>query len=279
MLPYPQIDPVIVRIGPLEPRWYGLMYLLGFLYTFHLLKKHHRWLGLASAEKADSILATLVLGMIVCARLVYVVFYNWEGTMEGPWYEPFAVWHGGLAFHGGLLGVTLASVYVARKYKIRWLRLADVLALATPVGLGLGRIANFINGELWGRPTDLPWAMIFPHAGPEPRHPSQLYEFLLEGVLLYIILHVLWRFKPRVGVVAATFLLGYGVFRTMVEFVREPDVQVGFVLGPLTMGQLLSFLVIAGGALMMRYAITRGEAFEPVAAAGVDGQKKSKKGK
>lgn len=262
MLPYPQIDPVIIRIGPLEPRWYGLMYLLGFLYAFRLLKKYHRWMGLDSVDKADSILAILVLGLIVCARVVYVIFYNLSATLNGPWYEFIAVWHGGLAFHGGLLGVVLASVYAARRYKISWLRLTDVLALATPVGLGLGRIANFINGELWGRKSDLPWAMIFPGGGPDPRHPSQLYEALLEGLVLYVILQIVWRMKPRVGVVSATFLLGYAVFRTMVEFVREPDVQVGYVLGPLTMGQLLSFAVLVGGAVLMHYAITKGEAFD-----------------
>jgi phosphatidylglycerol:prolipoprotein diacylglycerol transferase len=262
MLPYPQIDPVIIHIGPLQPRWYGLMYLLGFLYTFRLLKKNYRWLGLDSPEKSDSILAMLVLGLIVCARIVYVVFYNWEATFQGPWYEPFAIWHGGLAFHGGLLGVVLASVYVARHYRIRWLRLTDVLALATPVGLGLGRIANFINGELWGRHSDLPWAMIFPGAGPLPRHPSQLYEALLEGVLLFIILRLVWRMKPKVGVVSATFLIGYAIFRTMIEFVREPDVQVGFVLGPFTMGQLLSLAPLVGGVILLWYAMTRGEAFD-----------------
>jgi phosphatidylglycerol:prolipoprotein diacylglycerol transferase len=262
MIPYPQIDPVIFRIGPLEPRWYGLMYLLGFLYTFRLLKKHHRWMGLDSDEKADSILAILVLGMIVCSRFVYVVFYNWQATMQGPWWEPFAVWHGGLAFHGGLLGTVLASLYVAKRYRINWSRLTDVLALSTPVGLGLGRIANFINGELWGRPTDLPWGMIFPGAGPYPRHPSQLYQALLEGVVLFILLRIVWNRKPRVGVVSATFLLGYGVVRVLAEFVREPDVQVGYVLGPFTMGQLLSVVVLIGGAVLMQYSITKGEAFD-----------------
>lgn len=264
MLPYPQIDPVIVRIGPLEPRWYGLMYLLGFLYTFRLLKKHHRWMGLESEEKADSILAILVLGLIICARLVYVLFYNLEGTFsaQSPWYEPFAIWHGGLAFHGGLLGVVLASVYVARLYKITWNRLTDVLALATPVGLGLGRIANFINGELWGRHSDLPWAMVFPGAGPLPRHPSQLYEALLEGLVLFIILRLVWRLKPRVGVVSGTFLIGYAIFRGLVEFVREPDAQVGYVLGPFTMGQLLSLAPLIGGIILLWYALTRGEAFD-----------------
>jgi phosphatidylglycerol:prolipoprotein diacylglycerol transferase len=265
MIPYPQIDPVIFRLGPLEPRWYGLMYLLGFLYTFRLLKKHHKWLGLQNTDQADSILATMVLGLIIGARAVYVIFYNWEATMQGPWYEPIAVWHGGLAFHGGLLGVVLGSVYAARKYRIRWLRLADVVALSAPVGLGLGRIANFINGELWGRETDLPWGMIFPGAGPNPRHPSQLYESFLEGFVLFFLLRLIWKFQPKVGVVSSAFLLGYAVFRTSVEFVREPDVQVGFVFGPFTMGQLLSFLVLVGGGVLLWYSLKFGETFQLVA--------------
>jgi phosphatidylglycerol:prolipoprotein diacylglycerol transferase len=174
-----------------------------------------------------------------------------------------------------LLGVVLGSIYVARKYKISWLRLTDVLALATPVGLGLGRIANFINGELWGRVTDVPWAMVFPGGGPYPRHPSQLYEAFLEGVVLFIILRLVWRLKPKVGVVSATFLLAYAVFRTMVEFVRQPDVQVGFVIGPFTMGQLLSVAVLVGGILLLYYALTQGEAFDATGSAGAGGASSS----
>jgi phosphatidylglycerol:prolipoprotein diacylglycerol transferase len=265
MIPYPKIDPVIVHLGPIQPRWYGLMYLLGFLYSYHLLKKYARWMGLANAEKADSILATLVVGLIVCARLVYVVFYNWQATIDGPWYEFIAVWHGGLAFHGGLLGVVLASIYVSKSYKISWLRLTDVLALATPVGLGLGRIANFINGELWGRTTDVPWAMIFPGAGPLPRHPSQLYESFLEGFVLFWILRFVWWRKPKVGVTSATFLIGYAIFRTCAELLREPDVQVGYLFWGITMGQVLSFVPFAGGLYLLWYALTRGEEYDATA--------------
>jgi phosphatidylglycerol:prolipoprotein diacylglycerol transferase len=258
MIPYPQIDPVIFRLGPLQPRWYGLMYLLGFLYAFRLLKKYYAWIGLPSAEVADSVLATLVTGLIITARLVYVLFYNLTETLSGPWWEVFAIWHGGLAFHGGLLGVVLAGVYVSRKYRIDWRRLTDVLALATPVGLGLGRIANFINGELWGRETDVPWAMIFPSGGPHPRHPSQLYESFLEGVVLYILLQLVWRRKPRVGVTSACFLLFYAAFRISMEFFREPDIQVGFLFGGITMGQLLSFTMIAYGSFLLWQSLTRG---------------------
>ena len=219
MLKYPQIDPVIIHLGPIEPRWYGLMYLIGFIYMYFNLKKNYKWLGLKDTEEVDSILSTLVLTMLVCSRTVYVIFYNWEETMRGPWWEFLAVWHGGLAFHGGLLGVVLGSVYLAHKYKMPWSRLADVLALGTPVGLGLGRIANFINGELWGRVTDVPWAMVFPNGGPLPRHPSQLYESFLEGLALFCLLRFVWWRKPRVGVTASTFLLSYALFRILVEFV------------------------------------------------------------
>lgn len=268
MLPYPQIDPVIFRVGPIAPRWYGLMYLLGFLYTHRLLKKYHRWMGLPDGDKADSILGSLVLGMILCSRTVYVIFYNLEETLRGPWWEPFAIWHGGLSFHGGLLGVVLASIYVSRKYKISWARLVDVLALSTPVGLGLGRIANFINGELWGRKTDVPWAMVFPGAGPDPRHPSQLYESFLEGVVLFLILRWIWSRKPRVGVVSSAFLLFYALFRISVEFVREPDAQLGFIFGPLTMGQLLSFTMILFGGLLLRWSMKYGTAFDALEQSG-----------
>ncbi len=262
MLTYPQIDPVIFHLGPLQPRWYGFMYLCGFLYAFRLLKKHALWMGLSSPEQADSILATLVLGLILCARIVYVLFYNLAGTMEGPWWEVFAIWHGGLAFHGGLLGVVLGAVYVSHKFKIRWRRLTDVLALATPVGLGLGRIANFINGELWGRVADVPWAMVFPGAGPNPRHPSQLYEALLEGPVLFLLLRLVWSRKPKVGVTSASFLLFYAAFRISMELFREPDVQVGFLFGGITMGQLLSTTMVAYGSFLLWQSLTRGEDFD-----------------
>jgi phosphatidylglycerol:prolipoprotein diacylglycerol transferase len=278
MLKYPQIDPVIVHLGPLEPRWYGLMYLLGFIYTYFNLKKHYKWLGLKNTEEVDSILSTLVISMLVCSRTVYVLFYNLDETLRGPWWEFFAVWHGGLAFHGGLLGVMLGSVYLSHKYKMPWTRLSDVLALGTPVGLGLGRLANFVNGELWGRVTNVPWAMVFPNAGPLPRHPSQLYESFLEGFVLFFILRFVWSRKPRVGVTAATFLLCYALFRILIEFVREPDVQVGFVLGPFTMGQLLSCAMVLFGSSLLYVALTRGVAFDaPVSGSEVETVKTKKR--
>ncbi len=279
MLKYPNIDPVIFQVGPIAPRWYGLMYLMGFIYTYFLLKKYYRWLGLQTMEVVDSILGSLVLGMLLCSRTIYVIFYNWSETMAGPWYEAFAVWHGGLAFHGGLLGVILASVYVSRKYKMPWLRLTDVLALATPVGLGLGRIANFINGELFGRATDVPWAMIFPNGGPSPRHPSQLYESFLEGFVLFWILRLVWWRKPRVGVTSAVFLLCYALFRISVEFVREPDAQVGFLLGGATMGQLLSVTMVLGGILLLKFTLSHGDKHDALLNAALASDDKSKKDK
>lgn len=262
MIPYPQIDPVIFEIGPffgigpIAPRWYGLMWLSGFLFSHYTLKKHHKWIGLADVEKVDSIIATMVVGIILGARFAYVVFYNLAETLRGPWWECFAVWHGGLAFHGGLAGFVIASVLCARKYRLSWLRIIDVIALSTPVGLGLGRIANFINGELWGRVTDVPWGMVFPGAGPLPRHPSQLYESLFEGLVLYFVLQWVWRKKPNVGVVGTVFLLSYAFIRIMIEFVREPDAQVGFVLGPFTMGQLLSVAMVLFGLGLWRTSAT-----------------------
>lgn len=285
MLKYPQIDPVIFTLGPLQPRWYGLMYLLGFLYTFRLLRKYARWIGF-HPDKADSVLATLVVGLIVTARIVYVLFYNLRGTwetMKAPFeragssigemllalIEPVAIWNGGLAFHGGLLGVIFGGHYVSKKYNLKWQRLTDVLALATPVGLGLGRIANFINGELWGRVTDVPWAMIFPGAGDLPRHPSQLYQAFLEGPVLFLLLRLVWWRKPKVGVVSAAFLLFYAAFRISMEFVREPDAQVGFLFGGATMGQLLSVVMVVYGGYLLWHSLTHGEAHDtPPATAG-----------
>jgi phosphatidylglycerol:prolipoprotein diacylglycerol transferase len=254
MLTYPQIDPVIFQIGPLAPRWYGMMYLIGFVFTFRRLKKYWQWLGLKDPEQVDNIMGIMVLSMLLCSRLVYVTFYNLEETLSGPWWEVFAVWHGGLAFHGGLAGIMIGAAIVCRKYKLSWLRLVDVLSTVGPVGLGLGRIGNFINGELWGRVSDVPWAMIFPGAGPYPRHPSQLYQSFFEGLVLYLVVNAVWKRKPTVGYTAATLLLAYAVVRIAMEFFREPDAQLGFIVGGLTMGQLLSFAMIIAAALVFRSA-------------------------
>lgn len=250
MINYPRINPVIFELGPIAPRWYGLMYLIGFIFTYKRLSKNAAWLGIKGDDQVDSVLGILVLSMLLCSRLVYVFFYNFEDTMAGPWWEIFAVWHGGLAFHGGLLGVVVGAIILNYRYRIHWIKLTDVIASVAPVGLGLGRIGNFINGELWGRTTDLPWGMVFPNAGALPRHPSQIYECLLEGVLLYIIVNFVWKKKTFVGQTSAAFLIGYSIMRSAVELVREPDVQLGFFFGYLTMGQMLSFAMFLFGLWM-----------------------------
>ena len=262
MIRYPQIDPVIFRLGPLEPRWYGFMYLLGFIYTYHLIKKYYKWMGLESAELTDSVLAALVVGMIICSRTVYVLFYNLEDTLRGPWYEPLAIWHGGLSFHGGFIGVILACFYIAHRYKVPVLRMGDIVAMSAPVGVGLGRIANFINGELWGRKSDLPWAMVFPGAGPDARHPSQLYESFFEGFMMFWVMRFVWKRKPNVGIMSTTYAVGYSLIRICVEFVREPDQQVGFLFGGITMGQILSFVMVFIGIALYFAAKRHGTPYD-----------------
>ncbi len=247
MLTYPNIDPVIISFGPLAIRWYGVVYLLGFLYVHYWLRKEWRWLGMRNKEEVDSILGILVLGMILGARFTYVLFYNFDSYIQGPWWEIFAVWHGGLSFHGGFFGAFFATLYVSRKYSISLPRLWDVLLVPTPLVLGLGRIANFINGELWGRETTVSWGMVFPGGGPNPRHPSQFYEAFLEGFLLFLLMQFLWRRHLRPGTIGASFCISYGILRSIGELFREPDKQLGFVIGGWTMGQLMSVALFSLG--------------------------------
>lgn len=252
---FPQIDPVIVHLGPLALRWYGLMYLLGFLAAYGLIRHLStlRRLPLDRDGAADLLFYGAV-GVVAGGRLGYVLFYQPGWYLEHP-LEALAIWQGGMSFHGGLLGVVAATLIFCRRRKLSVLATGDVLVTATTVGLGLGRIGNFINGELWGRPTDLPWGMIFPGAGPEPRHPSQLYQALLEGLLLFLLLYWLHRRKAPTGSVFFAFFVGYGVFRFLVEFVRQPDAHLGYLWGGATMGQLLCLPMIAfgvGGWLWLR---------------------------
>lgn len=249
-LQHPQIDPVIFHLGPLAVRWYGVAYLLGFLLAYMGL----RWLirrgdlRLTYESLAD-LLGWMIAGVVVGGRAGWWIFYHRAGGVE-PWYEPFAIWHGGMSFHGGLVGVAIVLLVWARMKKMAFWNLADGAALVAPVGLFFGRIANFINAELVGRPTDLPWGVIFP-GDSVARHPSQLYEAVLEGILLLSILWAVrtWR-RPSEGRLAALFLIGYGAIRFAVEFTRQPDEQMGFVaFAWLTMGQLLSLILLLAGVV------------------------------
>lgn len=251
MIPYPQIDPVIFEIGPLGIRWYGLMYVLGFLAAWLL----GRWRASRSPQsvlspvEVDDLITYCIVGLLVGARMGYVLFYDFASFAQNP-LEIFKLWHGGMSFHGGAIGVAAAFVLFARIKSKPLLGVTDFTVVLAPPGLFFGRLGNFINAELWGRPTDVPWAMVFPGmaAGNVPRHPSQLYEAALEGVLLFALLW--WyssRPRPR-GSVTGLFLLGYGAFRFLVEFTRQPDAHLGYVAWDwLTMGQLLSVPMILLG--------------------------------
>ncbi len=253
MLVYPKIDPVIVQVGPLQVRWYGMMYVVGFLLGMLIMKRMAKEDGeVLSSQDVEDLIFYLMFGVLLGGRLGYVLFYNLPYYLHHP-VEVFAFWHGGMSFHGGLLGAVAAGALFAKRRGVSLWRIADYAAVATPPGLGLGRIGNFINGELFGRVTTVPWAMVFPRGGPFPRHPSQLYEALLEGPVLFLLL---WWFRKRSlprGGLLASFVVGYGVIRFFVEFFREPDPQLGFVLGPFTMGQVLSFFMVVCGLLLFFY--------------------------
>ncbi|HIF9370192.1 TPA: prolipoprotein diacylglyceryl transferase [Photobacterium damselae] len=253
-LTFPQIDPVLVQIGPLAIRWYGLMYLIGFAFAMWLANRRADQPGSGwTKDQVSDLLFAGFLGVVIGGRIGYVLFYNFDLFLANPLYL-FKVWTGGMSFHGGLLGVITAMFWYGHKNGRTFFYIADFIAPLVPFGLGMGRLGNFINGELWGRVTDVPWAMIFPTGGPLPRHPSQLYEFLLEGVVLFIILNLFIR-KPRpTGAVSGLFLLCYGSFRFFVEFFRQPDAQLGFFDGWLTMGQILSTPMILLGAAILIWA-------------------------
>lgn len=251
MLPFPNIDPVLVSLGPVQIRWYGLMYILGFfcsylLVRFQLARQKNPVL---TKDQVQDLFFYLILGLILGARIGYVLFYNLKEYLQHP-LELVAVWHGGMSFHGGMLGVLGAGWLFCRKVKVPLLQIGDLIIVTAPIGLGLGRLANFINGELYGRITTVPWGMVFPQGGPFPRHPSQLYEAVLEGVVLFFLLWFKKEQKPFPGALVAYFLFFYGVFRFLVEFFRQPDTQVGYILGTFTMGQILSFLMILAALVL-----------------------------
>lgn len=255
MLPYPQIDPVLLRLGPLQVRWYGLMYVLGFIASYHLVRhqiKRYNLTGLA--KHFENLNLVLIISLVVGARLGYVLFYNPAYYLANP-QDILATWQGGMSFHGALAGMLAGGLIFCRVTGLPFWQTADIYIITTPIGLGLGRIGNFINGELYGRMSDVPWAMVFPAGGPLPRHPSQLYEAFLEGVVLFSLLWLLknqyWRRRWPTGSLLALFLLLYAFFRILVECFRQPDAQLGFLFNFFTMGQLLSSLMIATGLLIL----------------------------
>lgn len=252
-LSFPQIDPIIFSIGPIALRWYGLMYLIGFVAALFLANRAaDKSKGLWTREQVSDLLFYAFLGVVLGGRVGYVLFYQFELFLSDPTYL-FKIWEGGMSFHGGLLGVISAVFLFARKTNKHYLAVGDFVAPLVPIGLGMGRIGNFINAELWGRQTDVSWAFVFP-TDPErlPRHPSQLYEFFLEGLVLFVILFLMTR-KPRtLGLASGTFLIGYGVFRMIVEMYREPDAHLGFIFSYISMGQILSLpMVLAGIGLIV----------------------------
>jgi phosphatidylglycerol:prolipoprotein diacylglycerol transferase len=257
MIPFPNIDPVIIKIGPLSIRWYGIMYLIGFSASYFLVRYQVKKKKIAlNIKEIGSIYSFLISGLIIGARIGYIVFYNPGYYFENP-LKIFALWHGGMSFHGGLIGSIVAGILFCRKSRLDFWQISDLVIVTAPIGLGLGRIGNFINGELFGRVTNVSWSMVFPEGGPLPRHPSQLYEFFLEGVLLFVILWALKDKGFRSGVLSSLFLILYGLFRFFVEFFREPDPQLGFILGPFTMGQILSAIMPSSGMAILFLKIRR----------------------
>ncbi len=261
-LPYPRIPPEIFRIGPFALRWYGVMYFVGYAVGVWIAKRRvRRGLVPMSEVAIEALTAYLIVGMLLGARLTYVFVYDHAHYLADP-LDAIAIWHGGLSFHGAVIGITVAAAIFAHRRRVPLLTISDTIALAGTPGLFFGRIGNFINGELYGRPTSVPWAMVFPTDPAQvPRHPSQLYEAVCEGLLLFGMLWLLERRSVRrewyrPGLLTATFLIGYGLIRFALEFTRQPDAQLGFVLGSLSMGQLLSSLmIVVGGGLL--FAIYR----------------------
>jgi phosphatidylglycerol:prolipoprotein diacylglycerol transferase len=256
VLLFPQIDPVIVQIGPFAIRWYAIAYIAGLVLGWRLMRRLVVMPpAVATSLQVDDFLTWATLGVVLGGRLGYVLFYQPLVFLAEP-LRILQVWTGGMSFHGGMLGVSIATAWFCRRNNIRLLGFADRLAVVAPIGLCFGRIANFINGELWGRPApDVPWAMVFPNGGPIPRHPSQLYQAFLEGVLLFTVLFLLSRrewVRARAGLLTGVFLTGYGLARITGEFFREPDKFLGFLFAGATMGQLLSIPMVLAGIWLIR---------------------------
>jgi phosphatidylglycerol:prolipoprotein diacylglycerol transferase len=279
VIPFPAINPVLISIGPFAVRWYALAYVVGiiagWLYARATIASQRLWGGPApiAVSEFDDFIIWITLGIILGGRIGYVLFYNLPQFAAHP-IQIFELWNGGMSFHGGVLGCVVATVLFALRRGLPILSLGDVTTAVCPIGLFLGRIANFINGELWGRPTDVPWAMIFPNGGPIPRHPSQLYEAALEGLVFLIVLGLLVRLGAlkRPGLVTGAFFLGYGIARTICEFFREPDAQLEAFTrstGGLTMGMLLCIPLIVAGIGLIALALSRQSiAKQPIAKNG-----------
>ena len=268
MLIHPQIDPIALSLGPLAIHWYGITYLVAFALFFWLATrrlKHEPYASITqpavwTRRDIEDMLFFGVVGVIVGGRIGYCLFYKPAYYLAHP-LEIFAIWQGGMAFHGGMLGVILAMIWWAHSRRRPWMQVTDLIAPCVPLGLASGRVGNFINGELWGRLADptLPWAMVFPAAGPEPRHPSQVYQFLLEGVLLFILLWLYARKPRKMGQVSGAFLTGYGAFRFIAEYFREPDAFLGLQALGLSRGQWLCVPMILAGILMWVWSSKRRE--------------------
>lgn len=256
MINFPAFNPIAISLGPIKIYWYGIMYLVGFSAAWGLAQyRAKQQLTSLTKNQVTDLIFYCALGAVLGGRLGYILFYDLAGFFANPLFL-FEIWKGGMSFHGGFLGVLMALYFYGRGIHIPYLKLTDFIAPLVPLGLAAGRIGNFINGELWGRPTNLPWGMVFPHAGPFPRHPSQLYEFLLEGILLF---SILWLYSSKArptGKISGLFLLVYAGCRIFVEFFRQPDPQLGFIaFGWLTMGQLLSLpMFLLGAWLFVRKA-------------------------
>jgi len=255
-IPFPVIDPIIFQVGPFAIRWYALAYIAGLMLGIWYLKRLALRLPIfMKPEDADEFLTWAVLGVILGGRLGYILFYKLGYYLDNPMQMLF-VWQGGMSFHGGFLGVVVAGIVFTRRREIPALRFADAVSCVAPIGLFFGRIANFINEELVGRVTDVPWGVIFPNGGPDPRHPSQIYEAALEGIVLFVIVNLVWRnesFRNRTGATTGVFIAGYAAARAFVELFREPDAHIGFLLLGSTMGQWLSLpMFLAGAYLIIR---------------------------
>jgi phosphatidylglycerol---prolipoprotein diacylglyceryl transferase len=254
VIPFPDIDPVAFRIGPVAVHWYGLSYIAGIALAWWLLRRRAAADNQWSAQQVGDLVFYAALGGVLGGRLGYILFYNARSYLEDP-SAIFAVWQGGMSFHGGVIGMVLAMAWFARANRRPFLDVSDCIVPVVPIGLGLGRLANFVNQELWGAPTSLPWGVVFSHpaAGGVARHPTQLYEAALEGVLLFVLLEAVRRRVPPRGTLTGLFLLGYGVFRSLVELLREPDAHIGYLAwGWLTMGHVLSApMMLAGLAILV----------------------------